>query len=291
MHGADFSGDIDDQHVADIWAALDKHLVLVFRGQKDPTDAQLMAFGRRFGHIPRTGLKAGANPNHNEILICSSIVENGQTIGVGTPQWMDWHTDYSFRPRVSQIGFLSAVELPRGGGGETLFTDMYTAYESLPEDLRQRLHTYRARHALRAGYEDVIEEGHQGEVTVADLEKETLIPAEGGTVTVHPLIAQNPRTGRRAVYVNPLNTKRILELDLEASHELLKKLFATAGEPSRTYAHDWVLGDIVMWDQLGTLHARRPYNPMDRRKLRKVVTIFADPAEPWRHSENQPLHA
>jgi pentalenolactone F synthase len=281
VRGADLSGNIDAGQIADIWSALDEHLVLVFRGHKDPSDEELMAFGRNFGHIPRTGLTTGAKPDHNEILIISNIVENDQKIGVGNAEWMDWHTDYSFRPRVSRIGFLAAVELPPSGGGETMFTDMYSAYESLPDDLRRRLNSYRARHALRAGYEDVIEEEHQGEVLIGDLDTETLISPEGGTATVHPLIARNPRTGRRAVYVNPLNTKRILELDPAASKELLQTLFGKAGEPSLTYAHDWVAGDIVMWDQLGLVHARRPYDPAERRNLRKVVTIFADPAEPW----------
>ncbi|MFI1869973.1 neopentalenolactone/pentalenolactone F synthase [Streptomyces jumonjinensis] len=287
VDGADLSGSIDEQQIEDIWAALDRHLVLVFRGHKDPSDEELMAFGRHFGHIPRTGLTTGANPDHNEILIISNVVENGQKIGVGNAEWMDWHTDYSFRPRVARLGFLAAVELPPGGGGETLFTDMYSVYDSLPDGLRERLHSYRARHALRSGYEDVIEEEHQGELSIEAPDREPsaeepLIPPEGGTSTVHPLIARNPRTGRRSVYVNPLNTKRVLELDRAASDELLQELFAKAGEPSLTYAHDWLPGDIVMWDQLGTVHARRPYDATERRTLRKVVTIFDSAVEPWR---------
>ena len=194
---------------------------------------------------------------------------------------MDWHTDYSFRPRVSQIGVLAAVELPVSGGGETVFTDMYSTFERLPADLQKRLLSYQARHSLRGGYEEVIVKEHQGEVSV-DL-NEPLISPEGGTSTIHPVVARNPRTGRHALYVNPLNTKQILELEREPSDSLLKELFTKPGEPSLTYAHRWEPGDIVVWDQLGTVHARQPFNPQERRMLRKVVTIFDDAAAPWRH--------
>jgi taurine dioxygenase/pentalenolactone F synthase len=281
VYGAKLCGAIDKQDVERIWAALDQHLVLVFRAHQDPTDQELLAFGRKFGHIPRTGLTAGANPEHNEILLISNIVREGVKIGVGDAEWMNWHTDYSFRPRVSQLGVLAAVELPASGGGETAFTDMYRAFDGLPDVLKQELRTYRARHALRGGYEDVIVEEHRGEVSI-DLDEPLLTP-EGGTSTVHPVVARNPRTQRYALYVNPLNTKRILELDRERSDALLAELFKRAGEPSLTYAHRWQAGDIVMWDQLGLVHARKPFKRDERRMLRKVVTVFDDGAAPWRH--------
>ncbi|HSP78368.1 MAG TPA: TauD/TfdA family dioxygenase [Myxococcaceae bacterium] len=281
VYGAEFSGRIGKADIERIWAALDEYLVLAFRGHKDPTDEEMLAFARNFGHVPRTGLTAGANPDHNEILLISNIVQNEVKIGVGDANWMDWHTDYSFRPRVSQIGVLAAVELPPSGGGETVFTDMYRTFENLPDDLKERLLTYRARHALRGGYENVIVEEHQGEVSI-DLNEPLILP-EGGTSTVHPVVARNPRTGRHALYVNPLNTKQILELEREPSDALLKELFTRPGEPSLTYAHQWEPGDIVLWDQLGLVHARKPFNPQERRMLRKVVTIFDDAAAPWRH--------
>jgi len=287
VHGVRFAEDLDETRHKELWEALDQHLVLVFRGHDDPTDAQFLSFGRRFGHIPKTGLTTGAHPDHNEILIISNVVENGRKIGVGDAGWMDWHTDYSFRPRVSRIGFLASVELPPSGGGQTLFTDMYALYDSLPPELRSRLHSYRARHALRSGYEETIEEEYQGEVSITGPAPGTApapagdIQPEDGTSTVHPLIARNPRTGRRAVYANRLNTKRVLELAPATSRELLQRLWAHAGSPAHTYTHTWLPGDIVMWDQLGTVHAKTAFDPAERRILRKVVSIFDDPAEPW----------
>jgi taurine dioxygenase/pentalenolactone F synthase len=288
VHGAHITGDMDKAQFEEIWAALDEHLVLVFRGHETPSHAEFLAFGRRFGHIPKTGLTTGAHPEHNEILIVSNLVEDGQKIGVGDADWMDWHTDYSFRPRVSQVGFLEAVEVPSSGGGQTLFTDMYALYESLPPESRRRLHSYRVRHALRSGYEETMEERYQGEVSIAGASAAGTgrpareIQPEDGTSTVHPLIARNPRTGRQAVYVSTLNTKRVLELPPAESRALLKELLAHAGSPAHTYAHSWLSGDIVMWDELGTIHAKEAFNPDERRILRQVVSIFDDPLAPWR---------
>lgn len=280
VHGAPVSGDMDKTRCEELWAALDAHLVLVLRGHETPSDAEFLAFGRRFGHIPKTGLTSGAHPDHNEILIVSHLEEDGRRIGVGDAGWMGWHTDYSFRPRVSQVGFLEALEVPSSGGGETLFTDMYALYESLSPEERRALHTYRVRHALRTGYEETIEEELQGEVSLG--EDTARSRPEDGTSTVHPLIARNPRTGRRSVYVSTLNTRRIVDLAPDDSRRLLDGLLTHAGKPQYTYAHTWQPGDIVMWDQLGTVHAKQAFDPAERRVMRQVVSIFDDPTAPWR---------
>ncbi|MEV5732711.1 neopentalenolactone/pentalenolactone F synthase [Streptomyces sp. NPDC014940] len=280
VHGARVTGDMDKTHLEEIWSALDTYLVLVLRGHDTPSYEEFLAFGRRFGHIPKTGLTSGAHPEHNEILIVSNLVEDGRKIGVGDAEWMGWHTDYSFRPRVSQVGFLEAVEVPYSGGGETLFTDMYALYESLSPEERRRLHSFRVRHALRTGYEETIEEELQREVTLG--EGADRIQPEDGTSTVHPLIARNPRTGRRSVYISTLNTERIVDLAPDDSRELLDGLLAHAGKPQYTYAHTWQPGDLVVWDQLGTVHAKQAFDPAERRVMRQVVSIFDDPAGPWR---------
>ncbi len=132
VHGSQVTGDLGSSQCEEIRAALDEHLVLVFRGHETPSYAEFLAFGSRFGYIPKTGLTSGAHPDHNEILIVSNLLEDGRKIGVGDAAWMAWHTDYSFRPRVSQVGFLEALEVPPSGGGQTLFTDMYALYDSLP---------------------------------------------------------------------------------------------------------------------------------------------------------------
>lgn len=282
VHGARVTGDMGKNRLAEIWAALDEHLVLVFRGHQTPTYPEFLAFGRRFGYIPKTGLASGAHPDHNEILIVSNLVEDGRKVGVGDAEWMAWHTDYSFRPRVSQLGFLEAMEVPASGGGQTHFTDMYALYESLSLEERRRLHPFRARHALRTGYEETIEEELQGEVSLGEGAEH--IQPEDGTSTIHPLVARNPRTGRQSVYVSTLNTKRIVDLAPDDSRKLLDELLSHAGRPQHTYAHTWQPGDIVMWDQLGTIHAKQPFDPAERRVMRQVVSIFNDPNAPW-HAE------
>lgn len=281
VHDSRIDPDVPDAVVEEILRALDEHLVLVFRGHEYPSDETLIAFGRRFGDIPRTGLNAGkgADEIYNEMLLISNVVDDGgNKVGVGDANFMNWHTDYSFRPRVSQFGFLSAVELP-SAGGETAFTDMYTAFELLAPELRSRLSGLTVRHSLRGGYEDDIDDVLQGEVLNGDPNRSG--PADG-TSTIHPLLARNPRTGRTAIYVNPLNCKRVLEYQPEDSAQLLEELFKLPGQEGLSYIHRWLPGDIVLWDQLGTVHARLPFDNSERRMLRKVVTIFDDPQAPWK---------
>lgn len=74
----------------------------------------------------------------------------------------------------------------------------------------------------------------------------------------------------------------MLELAPGESRELLEELWKHAGSPAHTYMHSWLQGDIVMWYQLGTVHAKAAFNPNERRILRQVVSIFDDPTEPWR---------
>lgn len=277
---ADLDAHLTSSMIDTIWSALDTYLVLVFRGHTSPSPERFLTFGRHFGHIPKTGLTTGAHPEHNEILMVSNISENGRKLGVGDAEWMGWHTDYSFRPRVSQIGFLEALEVPISGGGQTLFTDTYSIYETLPATLQERLGHCRARHALRTGYERTIAQKLQREVSLGASNER--IEPEDGTSTIHPLIARNPRTGRQSIYVSTLNTDRIVDLPDKEGAQLLDDLLDRIGRPEYTYAHQWRPGDLVMWDQLGTVHAKQPFDPSERRIMRQVVSIFDEPDAPWR---------
>src|SRR5262249_55389238 len=121
----------------------------------------------------------------------------------------------------------------------------------------------------------------RGDLTLS-LDDGSVEPPDGGTRARHPLTARNPRTGRRSVYVSPYQTKVIEGLDADASAELLSRLFALVGRYEFTLAHAWQAGHLVMWDQIGVTHARRPFRPSDRRIMRQVVTIFSDAQDPWR---------
>jgi taurine dioxygenase/pentalenolactone F synthase len=245
-----------------IQAALDRHLLVVLRGQSSPSDEALLAFATNFGRVPRTGLNEGARSHHNEILLISNVVEDGRQIGVGDAGFLDWHTDYSFRDEVSQTGFLEAIELPVAGGGETMFISTYAVHDSLPESLRVSLNSCTARHAMRSRYDDVSQ--------------------SGAAAATHPVIARNPRTGRRCVYVNPLNTKSLHDSAGRPDDALLAELFAKITSSQASVVHDWLEGDLVIWDEIGLVHARRPFNPGSRRIMRQLVTVFDDAALPWR---------
>ena len=260
VRGVTIDGDVTADVVDALRCALDACLLLVFRGQPSPSDDELLAFASHFGQVPRTGLTEGARPEHNEVLLVSNVVANGRRIGVGDAGYLDWHTDYSFRDAVSQTGFLEAIELP-AGGGETVFASTYAVYEALPEPAREALRSHTAIHAMRSRYDDVSE--------------------AGASSASHPAVARNPRTGRLAAYVNQLNTKKLIDQSGQSADSLLADLWARIATCPATLAHDWAPGDLVMWDQIGLVHSRRPFDPEQRRIMRQLVTVFDDPSTPW----------
>jgi alpha-ketoglutarate-dependent taurine dioxygenase len=94
----------------------------------------------------------------------------------------------------------------------------------------------------------------------------------------HPVILRHPDSGREILYVNPGITKYIIGMPRDESDDLLKQLHTHSTRPSYVYSHDWQLGDLVMFDTLGTLHRREAWDPTERRVMRQLSTLW-DPSE------------
>jgi pentalenolactone F synthase len=196
-------------------------------------------------------------PGFPEIIIISNIVDHGQRIGAAADvKGLDWHTDYCWQERVSVVGALEAVEIPPEGGA-TSFVNMYAVYEALEPELRERVDGLRASHEI-AGTE------------VSEARAE------------HPLVATNPVSGRRALYLNSHFTKRLIGMDAEEGDTLLRRLVNFSISPQFTYEHKWQLADLVLWDQIGLIHARMPYGERERRYMRQITVLAKDAGAPWR---------
>jgi taurine dioxygenase len=154
---------------------------------------------------------------------------------------------------------LYAIEIP-SQGGDTLFANAYTAYETLPEDIKQRLAGRRAFNAydpdttLRSGNYDNAQQS-----------------------AWHPAVRTHPATGRKALYVNRLMTREIEGLPREESDAILKLLFDHQEQPKFVYQHVWRPGDILMWDNRCSLHARTDFSAGERRLLRRVTILGEKP--------------
>lgn len=245
-------------------AHLDHHVV-VFRDQRI-TPAQQVAFSRRFGPLQIHVLHQFQLANHPEILIVSNVVENGKPIGLGDAGHF-WHSDLSYKEKPSLGSLLHAIELP-AQGGDTLFANMHTAWDTLPPALQRKVEGLRAEHTYLARY--------------AELQKRSpwrpnLTPEQIAQVkpVVHPVVRTHPETGRKALFVSEHFTTRILGLPDDESRALLDELFAHSVKPAHVYRHQWREHDLVFWDNRSLLHLAGG-TPDDLRRVMYRTTIEGD---------------
>ena len=131
---------------------------------------------------------------------------------------------------------------------------MYTAYDSLPEDLKERLNGLQATNIF--DYETQVKTGR--------FDRSTAPHAS------HPAIRTHPETGRKALYVNRLMTEELVGLPAAESGSILRQSFDHAEDRTHVYEHEWQVNDLVMWDNRCTQHARTDFPAGERRLLRRV---------------------
>lgn len=258
----------DHDTLAAIRAGMDEHAVLVFREQA-LNDADQLAFAQRFDGVlhARTGLSAlGKNRLGNEALTdISNVDENGRIREAADRMRMFslgnclWHTDASFQDPPGRYSMLHAKVVPPVRA-DTEFADMRAAYDALDEDLKATLEGLHAHHSI----------AYSRQILGFELsahEQEQL------TGAVHPLVRINPRTKRRSLYLAS-HASRIVEYRVAEGRLLLRDLMDHATQPRFVYAHDWRPGDLVIWDNLATMHRGRRFDDTKHhRELRRVTTL------------------
>jgi alpha-ketoglutarate-dependent taurine dioxygenase len=254
-----------------ITKALHRHRLLVFRGQSQPTDEDLVRFVEAFGEPIRGSewfRNAGALP---EILPVTNIRgKDGGRLGVEGATNLEWHADYSYVATPAKTSFLNAVELP-AEPPRTYFTDMYDAYSTLEVGLQARLRDLRATHSI-ADYMTEPDKNFAAKVErddAAGVDRPAIPEAE------HPVVVRHPDTGDEILYVSRGITKQIVGMERAESSALLKQLHLHATQPDRVYGHDWEVGDLIMFDTLGTMHRRDAWDPTERRLMRQLSTACA----------------
>lgn len=253
---------LDEAEFAAIHRALLDHSVIAIRAQDLPPAAHV-AFTRRFGE-PDIHVAAQFNmPEHPEILMLSNRKrEDGSPVGF-EEAGRYWHSDVSYGEKPVMGSLLYAVEIPPSGG-DTLFADMYTAYETLPEATRRRIDGMRALHSYAASFSGKTTAG----ANRASLSKEAMAALKEIS---HPVVRTHPETGRRALYVNPGFTTRIEGLPDDESRALLSELFRHATQPDLIYRHVWEPHDLLFWDNRCTMHHATPYNPTFTRHMHRTT--------------------
>jgi taurine dioxygenase len=261
IEGVDLSVSLSDAQFSAIESAWMQNLVLRFRGQR-LTDPNLVSFSRRFGELETAPIRSDAHPseleNLPEVLVVSNIVENGKSLGSLGNYEAEWHTDMSYRELCPSASILYAIEIP-AVGGDTSFSNMYAAYESLPESVRDQIETLGCRHDASRNSAGELRKGY----------KEVTDPREAPGA-IHPLVRTHPVTRRRALFLGRRRNAYIPGLPLEESESLLDLLWAHAARPEFAWTQKWREGDLIIWDNRCTMHRRDALDPASRRLLHRT---------------------
>jgi taurine dioxygenase len=267
LSGVDLSKPLAHHEVEAIKQAWDQYLVLVFRGQKLTQDDQLR-FASYFGDLGsrkkapdalRTRAE-GVEQNHEKVLLVTNIKVDGEPIGAFGDGEFWFHIDSGYAERPYKYTFLYALELP-SQGGNTLFSNMYKAYEALPAARKQTLTGRKALHIHE--YNRARQANSSGDIS-------------GIPHFWHPVFVTHPDTGRKTLFVDRLMTTRIEGLSDAENDAILNELYDTGERREFIFEHVWQLGDFVMWDNRCTIHARTDF-PKEERRLLRRCTIEGEP--------------
>jgi alpha-ketoglutarate-dependent 2,4-dichlorophenoxyacetate dioxygenase len=258
----------DHETLAALRAGMDRYGVLVFHDQAF-NDAEQLDFAARFDGalLANSGASAVSKSRFdNEALTdISNLDEDGELLRSDDRRRMYrlgnrlWHTDAAFQHPAARYSMLHAREVPPVPA-DTEFADMKSAYDALDDETKGLISDLRAHHSIaysrqRLGFE------------FSDAEVEKLAGA------IHPLVRTNARTGRRSLYIAS-HASRVIDWPLPEGRLLLADLMDHATSTAFRYTHRWRKGDLVIWDNLATMHRGLRYDDTKyRRELRRVSTL------------------
>jgi alpha-ketoglutarate-dependent taurine dioxygenase len=176
-----------------------------------------------------------------------------------------WHLDGTMNQVPILASLLSSKVLPADGGGDTEFCNTYAAYDGLPEEDKQQLGSLRAMHSA---WNSLLY--YDPEPEAATLQQMMAIgQCELPLVWTH-------RSGRKSLILG-CTASHIVGMDYSTSTETLVRLRDWATRPQFVYRHQWSVGDLVMWDNTGTMHRARPYDPDSGRMLQRTKLAGEEP--------------
>lgn len=258
VRSLDIARPVSEAVIEALQTALDQHGVLLFRGQRLDADAHI-AFSRRFGVLQEVAQKQYQLEGQPLIYVIGNVQENGRPIGDPSVGRL-WHSDQSFLPHPAIGSLLYGVQCPPEGAA-TLFSNMYAAYDALPPQMRAHIGRLHAVHSFSEYYEAL----RQRDPTQPELTdtRRALYPD-----VTHPLVRRNPRTGRKALYINPGYATGIKEMPGATGARLLRDLCDHAMREEFVYAHAWRNGDVLFWDNLAVNHKGTPFD--EERFVRRM---------------------
>ncbi len=259
IRGVDLRREIDAATAFELYAAWLDRLVLVFRDQSLAVDDQ-RRFTNLFGEIQPPRSRPGQRDPNNPVMWIANATIDGQR-GELPEGDMQFHADQCYYENPAKGAVLYAIEVP-AIGGNTLFSSGYAAYDSLAPDLRAQI----ARMQVLFLYDYEKNANRKAPSSWADAPR-----------YVHPAVIVHPETGRRSLLVNRLMADSVVGMMREDSDALIERLCQAAERGEHIYEHVWRVGDLLLWDNRCTLHARTDFDPRERRVLRRMAIKGARP--------------
>lgn len=259
IRGIDLRAALDADLADEIHQAWLDHAVLLFRGQSLSQEDLLRVTGY-FGELapltrPAKFFPKGYARLLPNIMMISNIRENGETIGALPDGEMHFHHDQIHSEVPHNGTLLYSLEIP-SHGGDTLFASGYAAYDRLDPAIRDKLEGRRALNYYNYG------STMRGDARGVGASNQA----------VHPVLRTHDETGRKAIYVDRLMTVEIEDMPKEEGDALLAAVFDHAEKPEFVYRHVWRVGDLIVWDNRCSMHARDDF-PSDQRRLMLRTTV------------------
>jgi taurine dioxygenase len=255
VYGVDLSKSIPDAQFAEIREAFHKYQVLFFKDQKEIPPQEHITFGKRFGPLhahPAAPTMAGFPEIFEIHATKDSKVANGEF----------WHSDVSC-DETPPLGTMLQIHILPPCGGDTMFSNMYAAYDDLSDPIKEMLGGLTALHSSEHIYKGRYSDRGQKDAEI-DCPQ-----------AIHPIVRTHPETGKKALFVNRTFTTKIIGLSDSESAAILEMLFLHAEHINYQIRFRWALNDMAFWDNRCCMHrAIWDYWPEERKGRR--VTVKGD---------------
>jgi alpha-ketoglutarate-dependent 2,4-dichlorophenoxyacetate dioxygenase len=264
VSGMDLRETMTPHEVAAIIEGMDKFAVLVFRDQQID-DAQQLAFSRNFGTLEIANSDVRREEDRRlapEVGDVSNLGKNNDILGREDRRRLFslgnqlWHSDSSFKPTPAKYSLLHARVLP-SKDGNTEFADMRAAYDALDDDVKAEINDLVCEHSQQYS------RGVLGfDFTDEERLRNPPVPQR--------LVRRHPGSGRRSIFLSA-HAGAIRGWPMPEARALLRDLTEHATQRKFVYAHEWRLGDLVMWDNRAMMHRARRYDPAEVRELHRTT--------------------
>lgn len=254
--GIDLSQPLSNKVFAEIYEAYLKHTLILFRNQSMTLPRQ-MEFSRLFGELEIHTNPKNSHPDHPEVLVLSNIMKDGKRVGSPPEDKGAWHSDYAYLKAPCSASFFYAEVVPHEDG-DTMFANMYEAYDALSPEMKKRIDGLKWR-------------THQEKVESIQV----MWPprnAEGQAIypdVYHPIVRTHPETGRKALFLcmRHVEMTSIIGMDETEGQNLLQELRDYATQRPFIYSQRWEAGDAMVWDNRCSLHRATYWDQIKYERL------------------------